>query len=160
MTGAETGAAETGAAETEGAPATVTDELFAVSPLEPLPGPEGTAERLVLLMHRGVDWDVWGGSLRARYWEALAERVRAGTYAGPTLADWWERVTVDISSKPRTARERAETAALLEAPDQRMVLAAFRSHANALVLRCRVTAEARRAANTPAPGGPVDQQAP
>ena len=124
---------------------TVTDDLMAGGPLAPLEGPEGTAERLVLLVHRGVDWDVWGESRRGRYWDAFAERVRAATYAGPTLPDWWERLTVDISSRPRSAAERAETAALLAAPDQRLVLVALRRHANALTLRVRVLSEHRKA---------------
>ena len=123
----------------------VTDALLAASPLDPLDGPDGVAERLVLLVHRGVDWDVWGGSRRVRYWDALAERVRAGTYAGPGLADWWEDVTAEISSVPRGPADRAETVVLLAAPDHRKVLAALRGHAGALVLRARVVAEARRA---------------
>lgn len=125
---------------------TVTDDLLACSPLPPLEGAQGTAERLVLLVHRGVDWDVWGGARRVRYWDALADRVRAATYAGPSLADWWQAVSAQISSAPQSAPERAEMAALLATAEPRAVLVVLRSHAPALVLRTRVLSEARSVA--------------
>jgi hypothetical protein len=123
----------------------VTDRLLAGAPIPPLPGPDGVAERLVLLVHRGVEWDVWGGARRARYWDALTDRVRAATYAGPSIADWWESVSADITSSPRSSEERAELAGLLAADDQRAVLTSLRRHAATLVLRTRVVVEHHRA---------------
>jgi hypothetical protein len=120
-------------------------EWLAASPLPTLDGAEGDAERLVALVHLGVDFGVWGGSRRGRYWDALAERVRAATYAGPTLNDWWGSITADIVSSPRNAGERAETAELLAAPEGRATLRALRAHAPALVLRVRVASETRKA---------------
>ena len=113
--------------------------------LEPLPGPEGIAERLVGLVHQGVDWDVWGGHRRIRYWDALADAVRSGVYAGRTLFDWFERVCRQISSEPPGSAEgRAELAALLSCGQDREVLRALQRHAGALVLRVRVQREAQR----------------
>jgi hypothetical protein len=125
-----------------------TDALLAYSPLPPLEGPESIAERLVLLVHYGVDFDIWGGLRRVRYWDALTERVKAGTYAGPTLADWWSDVSALISSTPRDASEREELAVLISTSDDRAVLGALRKHAEVLVLRVRVIAEHRRSART------------
>lgn len=107
---------------------------------------ESIAERLVLLAHYGADFEVWGGARRVRYWDALAERVKAATYAGPTLADWWERMAVSLPTSPRDARERADVAGLLAYPIPREVLKVLRSQTAVTVLRVRVIAEHRRAA--------------
>jgi hypothetical protein len=123
---------------------------LAASPAPPVTGPAATAERLVLLIHRGVDWDVWGGARRVRYWDALTDRVRAGTYAGPTLAHWWQAVAARIASTPRTSGDRADLAALLQTPDQRAVLGALRDTAEVLVLRVRVAVETHREASATA----------
>lgn len=120
------------------------DDLLALSPLPPLSGPEAAAERLVLLIHRGVDWQVWGGARRVRYWDALTDRVRAATYAGPTLSEWWRTICTQITSTPRNASDRADTATLIAYPDQRAVLDALHRHADTLVLRVRVLVEHTR----------------
>lgn len=122
------------------------DTLLARSPLPALTGSEGAAERLVLLVHRGVDWDVWGGVRRVRYWDALTDRVRASTYAGPTLSHWWQDVCTQISSTPRNPADRADLAHLIAHPDQREVLDALHAHAATLVLRVRVLVETLKAA--------------
>lgn len=130
------------------------DTLLAESPLPPLTGPEGVAERLVLLVHRGVDWDVWGGARRVRYWDALTDRVRAATYAGPTLSQWWQEVCVQITSAPKYPEDRTDLAHLIADPAQREVLTALHRHAATLVLRVRVLSEARsatRATRLPTP---------
>lgn len=121
------------------------DDLTAAD-LVPLDGPDGIAERLVILLHRGVDWTVWGGTRRVRYWDALADYTRLATYAGPALADWWARASVRLSSDiPIDSDGRAELAGLLTA-DPRPVLEALRHHTNMLVLRCRIVSDARRKA--------------
>ena len=122
------------------------DGLLAQSPLPALPGAEGIAERLVLLIHRGVDWEVWGGPRRIRYWDALTDRVRAATYSGPTLSHWWQEISTQITSAPRTAADRSNLAVLIAAPAQREVLTALAEHAATLVLRVRVLSETRAAA--------------
>jgi hypothetical protein len=117
-----------------------------VSPLPEVGEPEQIAERLLLLAHYGADFDVWGGSRRMRYWDALAERAKAATFAGPTLADWWSALSMSLSTSPRNPAERADLAGLLAHPDGRQVLRALRDHADVLVLRVRVIAETRKAA--------------
>lgn len=104
------------------------------------------AEELVFLIHEGVDWGVWGGNRRNRYWEALADRVRAGTYAGPSLSDWWEAVCYHIESTPRDATHREKVAQVLYNSDlnQRKVLKHLREDASVLVLRIRVHLESYR----------------
>lgn len=123
-----------------------TDRWLSVSPLPPLPGAQGVAERLVLLVHHGADFDVWGGARRVRYWDALMERVKAATYAGPTLADWWVEVCSQLPAAPRDEEERLEVAELLGTEDHRAVLAALRRHAEVLVLRARVVSDRKRQA--------------
>lgn len=126
-------------------PFPVTDAWLSVSPLPRLTGPESVAERLVLLVHYGVDFSIWGGARRVRYWDALTDRVKAATYAGPTLEHWWADVCTQIASAPRDAAERLEVAQLLAHSNPRPVLVALRNHAEVLVLRARVVSEARKA---------------
>lgn len=107
------------------------------------------AERLILLAHYGADFTLWGGVRRVRYWDALMERVKAATYAGPTLADWWTAMTRSLPTSPRSGREREDVAVLLSAPDSKAVLKALRGNTEVLVLRVRVIAEYRRNAREP-----------
>lgn len=104
------------------------------------------AELLVFALHEGVDWQVWGGARRARYWDALADRVRAGTYAGPSLSDWWESSCYHLSSTPRDAEHRRMVAELLfdMEVNQKQVLKRLREDASVLVLRVRVHIESSR----------------
>lgn len=124
----------------------ITREWQSASTL-PLPtGADDVAERLVLLAHYGADWDVWGGARRVRYWDALAERVKAATFAGPGLADWWTAMSMSLPTAPRNKDERADLASLLACDGQRAVLSVLRNRTDVVVLRVRVIAENRRAA--------------
>jgi len=111
--------------------------------LPPTSEPEQVAERLVLLAHYGVDWSIWGPR-RARYWDALMERVKAATYSGPTLNDWWSDLTQSLTSNPRNPAERKDVTELLQYENQRAVLKTLRNQADITVLRVRVIAETRR----------------
>ena len=70
-----------------------TDRWLAVVPdgLPRLVGPAATAERLLLLLHYGIDWDSWVGRHRKSYWtHHLPNRVRVATYIGGIdLHEWW-----------------------------------------------------------------------
>lgn len=105
--------------------------------------PEIIAEQLIFLMHRGVDWNVWGGDRRYRYWDAFTDRIRAATYSGATLQDWWDSLCKQIKSQPRNAADRAFVVMLLSQNprDEKLILAALRKHASVLVMRLRVHVE-------------------
>lgn len=121
--------------------------------MPPLDGPAGTAERLLLLLHYGIDWDSsWVGTHRATYWDRhLPDRTLVATYLTPSLRSWWSMVSAELNSAPRTAAERTELAILLEEPSA-PVLRILREQTEALVLRTRIVAEAvrdRRPTNNP-----------
>lgn len=123
------------------------EELLAAADLPPLEGAERRAELLVMLAHRCVDWDVWGGSRAMRYWDALTERVGTACYAGPTLADWWRRMTIQMSLVvPYSSEEKILLASIMAGGDDRNVLSALRLHAQNLVLRVRIAVEAKNEA--------------
>lgn len=119
--------------------------------MPPLDGPAGTAERLLLLIHYGIDWqDGWVGRYRTAYWDRiLPDRIVAATYRAANLRRWWRDVADELGSGPRSPDERAELEQLLRA-DPGPVLEVLRSEAEALLLRTRITADAVRAAR-PAP---------
>lgn len=102
------------------------------------------AERLVLLAHYGADFSIWGGTRRSRYWDALLERVKASTYAGPTLSDWWQSISRSLPCAPRNSREREDLVHLIGYEPSRPVLNYLRRHPDILVLRVRLIADKRR----------------
>ena len=110
-----------------------------------LTGPAGVAERLLLLIHYGVDWsDGWVARYRATYWDkVLPDRVICATYRAPNLRRWWRDVAEDLGSAPRSSAERAELEELLRA-DPLPVLEVLRFETEALLLRTRLVAEAVR----------------
>lgn len=124
--------------------------------MPPLDGPAGTAERLLLLIHYGVDWsNGWVGRYRATYWECvLPDRVICATYRAPNLRRWWRDVADDLGSRPRSTAERAELEALLRA-DSMPVLEVLRYEADALLLRTRIVTESVRAGRPTTERSPV-----
>lgn len=126
-------------------PATPTEAWLAALPeLPALSGAAATAERLLLLLHYGVDWSTWVGDHRIRYWSSLLpDRVTKATYRSATLDKWWSQAAVDLQSAPRSAAERREVAQLLrEQPGP--VLTVLRDETPALLLRIRLTTDAVR----------------
>lgn len=112
--------------------------------LPPLSEAENIAQRLVLLAHYGADFTVWGGKRRTRYWDALTERVKACTFAGPTIADWYNDISTRLPTWARNPEQRADLVALLAYPDSRAVVKILRQYSDVLVLRTRVISEVRR----------------
>ncbi|MGB7237812.1 MAG: hypothetical protein WBD41_17780 [Rhodococcus sp. (in: high G+C Gram-positive bacteria)] len=105
-----------------------------------------TAERLLLLLHYGIDWTEsnWVTARRADYWDTvLPTRVRSATYTSADLHHWYSVVSAALGAAPRDGRQRLELAALLTA-DPRSVLAVLRERTPALVLRTRIVADAVR----------------
>lgn len=110
--------------------------------LPPLEGPAAVAERLLLLLHYGIDWrEGWVGKHRRTYWEEiLPSRVITSTYRCGTLRQWWTEISTMLESAPRTSAERADVVTLLGA-DSLPVLEVLRTEAEALVLRVRIVAD-------------------
>lgn len=120
--------------------------LATAAGLPPLQGPASTAERLLLLLHYGVNWDSWLGNRRVDYWDViLPERVLQAAICAGSLRVWWQDAGQQLQSQPRTGAERREVVTLLEA-ESRPVLDALRWEITPLVLRVRIVAESVRAA--------------
>lgn len=126
--------------------------LAAVSEMPPLEGPAGVAERLLLLLHYGIDWNGgWVARYRDRYWDQLLpDRVVVATYRAGTLRRWWTDVAGELAAAPRNAAERSELEQLLRQPAQ-PVLEVLRTETEALLLRTRIVADAVRHTRKGAP---------
>lgn len=113
--------------------------------MPPLEGPGGVAERLLLLVHYGVDWSHgWVGDYRASYWDRLLpDRIICATFRTPNLRRWWREVAAELESQPRGAAEREELEQLLRAEPE-PVLEILRLETEALLLRTRIVTEAVR----------------
>ena len=120
--------------------------------MPPLEGAPGTAERLLLLVHYGIDWESgWVSQYRKTYWSSLLpDRVIVATYRAGTLRRWWRDVADDVGSSPRNSDERAELEQLLRAEEPLKVLEVLRYETEALLLRTRIVTEAVRARSTAA----------
>ncbi|WP_172653137.1 hypothetical protein [Rhodococcus opacus] len=130
----------------------VTDRwLAAVPQLPPLTVPAAqAAERLVLLLHYGIDWSDsnWVAARRGDYWDnLLPTRIRLATYNSIDLHQWWTASATRLGSAPRTDEQRTELAILLTS-EARPVLQVMRDQTTALTLRTRIVADAVRAART------------
>ena len=124
--------------------------LATVPDMPPLHGPSGTAERLLLHVHYGIDWQLgWVARYRTTYWDQLLpDRVITATYRAPSLRRWWRELAVELESGPRNPGERAELEGLLRVRD-RPVLHVLRTETEPLLLRVRIVADAVRATRVP-----------
>jgi hypothetical protein len=116
--------------------------------MPPLEGPEGTAERLLLLIHYGIDWrDGWVTRYRKTYWTSvLPDRVVSATFfSRGSLRGWWQDVCNELESVHHNTAQRAELEMLLRA-DSLPVLEALRDRPDALLLRTRIVTDAVRSA--------------
>lgn len=127
--------------------------------MPPLTGPAGTAERLLLLIHYGIDWQTgWVTRYRTTYWEQLLpDRVITATYRARNLRRWWRDVAAELGSHPRNSAERTELEQLLRA-DPTPVLEVLRAETEPLLLRTRIVADAVRETRTQQPAGVTCRQ--
>ncbi|MGH3993092.1 MAG: hypothetical protein ACRDSN_11600, partial [Pseudonocardiaceae bacterium] len=103
-----------------------------------LPAAEATAELLVGLAHQCRDRATWGGQRALTYWDRLPDKVRTACYAGPALANWWERMSRVLGcTPPRTPTDRADLARALACGEDFAVLDALRTRTESLCLRVR-----------------------
>lgn len=125
--------------------------LAAVPQLPPLTEQAAqVAERLVLLLHYGIDWSEgnWVAARRGDYWDnLLPTRIRLATYNSINLHQWWTASAARLGSAPRTDEQRAELAVLLTS-EARPVLQVMRDQTTALTLRTRIVADAVRTARS------------
>lgn len=136
-------------AEQSTAPAATPTSQWLAAVAEQMPaldGPAGTAERLLLLVHYGIDWSGgWVAQYRKTYWTSLLpDRVIVATYRAGNLRRWWRDVADDLGSVPRTAAERVELEQLLRA-EALPVLEVLRWETEALLVRTRIVTDAVRA---------------
>lgn len=135
---------------TAGSADSATAGWIAAAPyLPPLTDPAAqTAEKLMLLLHYGIDWSEsnWLAARRGDYWDTLLpSRIQEATYrSGANLHRWWSAVSASLGSTPRTDRERLEVATLLATDNPKAVLQAMRDQTTALALRTRIVADAVR----------------
>jgi hypothetical protein len=115
--------------------------VMAGADLPMVAGPAEVADLLVLVAHRACpDKRRFG----VRYWDALAERVRAATYMGLTLRAWWRRLVADMGIVSPWPVDQALTARLLDASDDIAVLRVLREETAVVVLRVRLASNAAK----------------
>lgn len=114
--------------------------------MPPLAGPEGVAERLILILHYSIDWHLsWVANYRPTYWDKiLPDRILVASQQATNLRSWWTALADDFSASPATGEIRRELAGLLAAEEPERVLLSLSEETLALVMRVRIVAEARR----------------
>lgn len=119
--------------------------LATIPELPALTGPPAVAERLVLLVHYGINWsNGWVAGARRTYWDrVLPERILIAACRADTIGRWWSDIADELESQPRTAAQRTELAHLLAA-DPLPVLQALRNEYLALAQRVHTIADAVR----------------
>ena len=119
-----------------------TERWRAAAPeLPPLPGTaHDTAERLLLLLHYGIDWESgWVGARRERYW-SITFRSGSGsrrTAVAPISTDGGQSQPRHWTRRPATPPSGSKSAHCLREPP-RPVLVALRESTTALVLRTQI----------------------
>lgn len=114
-------------------------DMLAAAHLPPVTGPAETADLLVAIAHRCVTDRAKFGK---RYWDALAERVRAGTYVGLSLRVWWRRICQDMGIDQPWPADQHLLLAALDGGDDPAVLRVLREETAVVVLRVRLAAAA------------------
>lgn len=132
-------------------------DMMAGADLPAVAGPAEAADLLVAVAHRACPDKRRFGK---RYWDALAERVRAGTYMGPTLRLWWRRLAADMGIDSPFPVDQPLMARLLDSGDDAAVLRVLREETATVVLRVRLAAgTAKTATATPAAVVDLDEDA-
>lgn len=137
------------------APAAATERWLAAAPFLPTPlDPDAAiADRLILLLHYGVDRSEhnWLSTRSGDYYwnQYLPQRIQDAAYtSGGNLNRWWTKVSGHLGSTPRTRAQEIELAVLLATEHPKRVLQAMRDQTVALTLRTKIITDAVRASRT------------
>lgn len=115
--------------------------MLAAADLPPVTGAAEQADLLVAIAHRAV---VDRSRFGKRYWDALQERVRAGTYMGLSLRAWWRRVCQDMGIDGAWPDDQHTLLSILDGGLDAEVLRVLREETATVVLRVRLAAQAEK----------------
>ena len=104
------------------------------------------AADLVMILHRSINWDIWG-KLRRRYWTALEENLTGAAYT-TSLPKFLNSICskMSIDTPGRNAKDRQRLDEILNAGQDRAVLRVFREEVQLPVLTVRVLQADKKAA--------------
>jgi len=123
-------------------------DMLVAAGLPPVTGPAEQADLLVAIAHRAV---VDRSRFGKRYWDALQERVRAGTYVGLSLRAWWRRVCQDMGIEAPWPDDQHTLLSILDGGQDAEVLRVLREETATVVLRVRLAAQAEKDARANPP---------
>lgn len=113
-------------------------KMITLSTLPPLEGVEGGVEELLLLVHLGADWDVWG-TRHDRYWDAFKERILSAAFMSRNGREWWEKICQLLPSEPQSHIQRKRTIELLNQwGENDEFIPTLRQHSGELTTRIRI----------------------
>lgn len=107
---------------------------------------QAMAVDLVLILHRGMNWDTWG-TKRLAYWDILQEAVAESAYV-PTLAAWLNSICgrMDIRAAGRNSADRARLEVILNSGQDAALLRVLRTETQFIILAARVAVESQKEA--------------
>lgn len=127
-------------------------DMLLAADLPPVDDAADSADLLVAIAHRACPDKRRFGK---RYWDALAERVRAGTYTGLTLRSWWRRLSTDLGIDSPWPVDTATLVALLDGGQDPRILRILREDTATVVLRVRLAVAAAKDTSSTTPH-PID----
>ena len=99
---------------------------------------------LLAIMHRSMDWDVWG-SKRLKYWDVFQENVAAAAYTN-SLAKWLDRFCnrMSVTTPGRNDADRTALNAILNGGQDKLMLKCLREETQLVVLAVRVAQQEKK----------------
>lgn len=105
------------------------------------------AATLVLILHRSMDWDLWGKK-RLKYWDIYENAVTSAARTTNSLTRWLNSVCsrMSITAPGRNDADRQQLNALLNAGRDAAVLKVMRNEPQIVILLVRTHQEDKKAA--------------